>query len=320
MSPLTLAVLSLGAVAGLAILGVAIWMMRTETQPKVTAPQTGSTAPVVDAAPIANAAPVMDADPAPPPETASPASPSQVLEYPQVVSPPPPISMPTATVLPEQTPDWLSSLAPNEHPAAPAPSAAATNSEELIRLWRAPGGELIVEIDGRRYPSRYDIADEAVTRRIMNALGDLNYFVNSKTPAPVQATPAPAPTAAPADELPPAKPATEERPVVVISREEAAKQPLTVPSMDIMTQFRYLRAQGKKPQVKIKSVMEEIDEILQAKIAGTPLAKRGVKITETIHGASFWLDGRSYEAVDEIPDAEARAAVQAAIQEWDKKR
>ena len=316
MSPLTLAVLSLGAVAGLAILAVAIWMMRTETQPKVTAPQTGSTDPVVEAAPTANAAQVMDAAPAPSPETASPASPSQVLEYPQVVSPPPPISMPTATVLPEQTPDWLSSLAPNEHPAAPAPSAAATNSEELIRLWRSPNGELIVEIDGRRYHSRYDIADEAVTRRLMIALGDLNYFVNSKTTGAANATLPPAP----ADELPPAKPAAEERPVVVISREEAAKQPLTVPSMDIMTQFRYLRAQGKKPQVKIKSVMEEIDEILQAKIAGTPLAKRGVKITETIHGALFWLDGRSYEAVDEIPDAEARAAVQAAIQEWDKKR
>ena len=293
MSPLTLAVLSLGAVAGLAILGVAIWMMRTETQPKVTAPQTGSTVPVVDAAPIANAAQVMDADPAPPPETASPASPSQVLEYPQVVSP-----------------------APNEHPAAPAPSAAATNSEELIRLWRSPNGELIVEIDGRRYPSRYDIADEAVTRRLMIALGDLNYFVNSKTTGPVNATPPPAPAA----DAPPAKPPAEERPVVLISREEAARQPITVPTMDIMAQFRYLRAQEKKPQIKIKSVMEEIDEILQAKIAGTPLAKQGVKITETTHGALFWLDGRSYEGVDEIPDAEARAAVQAAIQEWDKKR
>ncbi|MEK7312578.1 MAG: hypothetical protein AAB382_11435, partial [Chloroflexota bacterium] len=244
MNGLAIAILSLGVVAGLAILAVAIWMMRTETQPKETAPQTESTAPVVEAAPTANAAQVMDAAPAPPPETAPPASPP---DYPQVVSPPPPPSMPTAPSMPESTPNWLTSLASNATAAAPAPAIPSAD-EELLRLWRAPGGELIVEVAGQRYRSRYEVKDDAVTRRIMNALGDLNYFVNSKTTGAVNATPPPAPAA----DAPPAKPPAEERPVVLMSREEAARQPITVPTMDIMAQFRYLRAQEKKPQIKIK--------------------------------------------------------------------
>lgn len=319
MTPIMLAVLSLGAVAGLAIVGIAIWMMRTEAQLKEAAPESESAIPVVDAAPVSNAS---DASP---PESASP-PPS--VEYPDLVSPPPPVTLPAA---PAPSPDWLNSLAPDTSSNnAPAPaSAPSADDEELLRLWRSADGDLTVEIGGRRYRSRFEIADETSAQRLMNALGDLNYFVNSRTAAPISATP---PPAAPPPDAPPPQPAESgpaipflsrapapERPVVKVSLKEAARKEVKPPSMDVGKQWRYLRDQKLKPEIQIKSVMEEIDEVLQVILIGTPLAGRGLKVSDGPHGAMFSLDGLNYDSVDAIPDAEAREAVRSAIQKWDQK-
>ncbi|MBI3177895.1 MAG: hypothetical protein HYZ35_07880, partial [Chloroflexi bacterium] len=110
------------------------------------------------------------------------------------------------------------------------------------------------------------------------------------------------------------------RPAVAVTGQQAAQTPLVKPSMNPFEQLRYLREREKQPEVKIKSFLEEIDEVLQAKIAGTPLIARGAKVTTGPGGtALFWLDDHSYERPDDLPDAEARAVVQAAVREWEKK-
>jgi hypothetical protein len=70
-----------------------------------------------------------------------------------------------------------------------------------------------------------------------------------------------------------------------------------------------------------RSITEQIDEILQEKIAGTPHRTRGLRVSAGPQGhALFGLDGKNYEAVDDLPDAEARTLVRAAIAEWEKKQ
>ncbi|MBM4422566.1 MAG: hypothetical protein FJ030_04130 [Chloroflexi bacterium] len=290
MNGLATVVLAIGIVAGVSILGIALWMMRNEGKPSGTAPGAET------------AGPVMEADPALKSEIASPPIPPAPSA--ESVAPIPILDPPPQT----ESPAWLNSLAPK------------ATSKEILRLRRLPNGDLMVEVDGRQYRTRFEIDDEAVSNRVLDALSDLNYFVNSIAPTPTIASlppiAPPAPTAAPASAPPPAN----EKPVVLMSAEEAAKMPITVPRMDIMAQLRYLRAQEKKPQIKIKSMMEEIDELLQAAISGAPLSKRGLKVTETAADVLFWIDGMSYDSVEGLPDADARAAVQAVIQEWNRKR
>ncbi len=210
---------------------------------------------------------------------------------------PPPAPPPPAT---EAAP---ASLALPDIPADPS-------IPELARLLRAADGALIVEIEGRRYRARAEIAEAAVGRQLLAAANDLSRFLRGESANT-------APDSAPAPLPPVTLPA---RPAVVITAQQAAQTPLVKPSMNPFEQLKYLREREKQPEVKIKSFLEEIDEVLQAKIAGTPLIARGVKVTTGPNStALFWLDDHSYERPDDLPDADARAVVQAAVREWEKK-
>ncbi|MEW5828072.1 MAG: hypothetical protein AB1846_04210 [Chloroflexota bacterium] len=68
------------------------------------------------------------------------------------------------------------------------------------------------------------------------------------------------------------------------------------------------------------SMVEQIDAILQDKIAGTPLAEKVIYLTESRGGGVLVNVGNlRYEGVNEVPDPEIQAALRAAIAEWEKK-
>lgn len=96
---------------------------------------------------------------------------------------------------------------------------------------------------------------------------------------------------------------------------------IPLPSMNPFKQMEVLREMAKNPPPTPKSIPEEIDEVLQEKVSVSPYAQRGVKVATSPKGTvRFELDGQSYEAVDELPDANVRALVKAAIAEWEKKK
>ncbi|MBI3240827.1 MAG: hypothetical protein HYZ49_00835 [Chloroflexi bacterium] len=203
-------------------------------------------------------------------------------------------------------------------PAPPVSTAPEPNPAfaEVAKLVRTPDGLLALQADGNFYLRREDIADP----KLMAALNELERFLKKEEALPPVARPSV--TASPEPPAP-SKPVEDlnGKSVVYMSAREAAQVPLTAPSMDILKQYRYLREREKQPEIKIKTVLEEIDELVQAKIADTPLAQRGLKVAADVTGAAlFWIDGRSYSAVDEVPDPEARALVKAAIQEWERKK
>ncbi len=184
-----------------------------------------------------------------------------------------------------------------------------------MRLWRSAEGELIVEVSGKRYRTRQELMDAGVEARVASTAHDLGYLLEGPAVAAVSAT---AVATSPANgAATPAKNAP--RPVTKVSLEEAAKMEIKRPTMDVTKQFRYLRDQQKQPEIQIKTVAEEIDEILQVLILETPLAGRGLKVADSLHGVSFSIDGRNYDSVDLIPDDEARNLIRAAIQKWDHK-
>jgi hypothetical protein len=68
------------------------------------------------------------------------------------------------------------------------------------------------------------------------------------------------------------------------------------------------------------SIVAQIDTILQARLQGTALASRGVRLAESRDGGVLVFVGQqSYSAVSDVPNPEVQAAIRAAISDWEKK-
>jgi hypothetical protein len=83
--------------------------------------------------------------------------------------------------------------------------------------------------------------------------------------------------------------------------------------------MQVLRELAKNPPPPPKTIAEQIDEVLQGRILGTPLIHRGIHVRPGPRGeAVFDLDGQSYPSVDDVPDGEVREVIRAAIADWEK--
>jgi hypothetical protein len=64
----------------------------------------------------------------------------------------------------------------------------------------------------------------------------------------------------------------------------------------------------------------QIDSILQAQLAGTPLGERGIRLQESPEGGVIvWVGLNKYQGVDDVPDDQIKAAIRAAINTWEAK-
>ncbi len=82
-----------------------------------------------------------------------------------------------------------------------------------------------------------------------------------------------------------------------------------------------LSVEDDEPEMKILSVIEEVNSILQKKLIGSPLAGKGIHMMEN-HNKEirFWVGLNSYDDVDEIPDADVRQIIDESVKEWEKSR
>src|SRR5216110_2541543 len=68
--------------------------------------------------------------------------------------------------------------------------------------------------------------------------------------------------------------------------------------MNPFKQMAVLREIAKNPPPELKSITEQIDDVLQARIIGTPMIHRGLHVKPGPRGdAIFEADGQSYSAV-----------------------
>lgn len=76
-----------------------------------------------------------------------------------------------------------------------------------------------------------------------------------------------------------------------------------------------------EPEIKMLSVIDEVNEILQKKLHGSPLAGKGIHLMEN-HNKEirFWVGLISYNDVEEIPDEEVRQIIDASVREWEESR
>jgi hypothetical protein len=64
----------------------------------------------------------------------------------------------------------------------------------------------------------------------------------------------------------------------------------------------------------------QIDSVLQTRLAGTPLAEKGIRLQESPEGGVLvWVGVEKYGGIDDVPDAQIKTALRAAIAEWENK-
>jgi hypothetical protein len=75
-----------------------------------------------------------------------------------------------------------------------------------------------------------------------------------------------------------------------------------------------------EPAPETQSIVAQIDSILQARLAGTPLAEKGVRLQESPEGGVLvWVGLNKYEGIEDVPDEGIKAALKGAVAEWEDK-
>jgi hypothetical protein len=66
-------------------------------------------------------------------------------------------------------------------------------------------------------------------------------------------------------------------------------------------------------------MIEQIDVILQKKLASTPLQNKGIRLQESVSGALWIYVGlKRYEGIDAVPEEEIKVIIRQAVAEWDR--
>jgi len=200
-----------------------------------------------------------------------------------------------------------------------AKSAGAPKGHvEVLRVWWDKQSESILPEIGGKYPRNAALLTEAQHAHLIRVILSLRQWMGynpaaaEPEPTPQRAAAAPQARGAPGEEAPP-----NISPVTAF----AESLPKPVGYMDALRSNPFKRPQIASPktaeEARPKSIVEQIDEILQTQIASTPLTARAVALKELPSGGMVIFIGRQqYEGVDAIPDPEIKAAIKRAAQTW----
>lgn len=102
---------------------------------------------------------------------------------------------------------------------------------------------------------------------------------------------------------------------------DSINQPSTpLPPISIKPSAKPAEPAQEKPAPPPTSIVGQINLVLQEKLAGSPLEERGISLSQSAEGGVIVTIGVSqYFGVDEVPDADVKALIRAAIADWEKK-
>jgi hypothetical protein len=168
----------------------------------------------------------------------------------------------------------------------------------LLRL-KIKNGIPLLEIDGALLNTKNISADQK--KRLIELLSVIRPWLEGgqvvAPPAQTQTTPAlqsapqPAPVRTPA---PPVSPA-------------AAAQTLPVTNLS-------------EKEFKALNIIAQIDHVFQTRIIGTPYETMGIRIFEgSVGSVEVKIGSNRYSSIDDVPDADIKKIIRAAIAEWEEK-
>ncbi len=184
-------------------------------------------------------------------------------------------------------------------------SAAAAPGITLMRMWMDNSEFVRLDLDGRTVD--HSNLDEHQRKRLINLMVTMRPWVEGRG----EGASAPPPASVPAQ---PAAPAPEIPPVSFVQEPRVKPQPVTLQAI-----FAPKPVPQEEPSGP-RTMVEQIDAILQERLAKSSLAGRRVKILESVDkGVIVQVDGKEYLGVGEVPDPDVQSMLRAATAEWEKK-
>jgi len=182
-------------------------------------------------------------------------------------------------------------------PAGPVPPPDET---PVLDVSQDKSGGLRLVLDGQRTDPRTLSADQR--KRLIEVLTLMRPWLETSKPSspPARSKPASPPQAVPPSAA---------RPSPEPSLAPAPRPPAPPPVDDDDT-----------PAVSAQSIVAQIDSILQAYIAGTPLAEKGIRLQESPDGGVIvWVGIDKFQGVEDVPDEQIKAAIRASIAKWESR-
>lgn len=185
---------------------------------------------------------------------------------------------------------------------ASSPATVTVDDPGLMRI-KNDNGSLTLDLDGTRVNASSLSNDQR--KRLIEMLNFIRPWLENK--------PAPAPPS-PSASVPVVQQATPVASVPATATPRPISQPVT------QNQDKSSTAKNDRPAAPANSIVGQIDSILQERLVGTPLEERGVFLAQSPEGGvNVYIGLTRYSSVDEVPDMEIKAAIRAAISEWEDK-
>lgn len=206
---------------------------------------------------------------------------------------------------------------PASAPTPAKPETITVDDPGLLRL-KDVNGSYVLDLDGRRVNPNSFTSDQR--RRLIDMLNILRPWLEGRSPsepaAPARSAPASARSATIDDRLNAlGDPAPERRPAPPQPAPPVARQPTQPPAARPST-----IAKEDRPAAPANSIVSQIDSILQERLVGTPLEERGIFLAQSPEGGVIVYVGLTrYNGIEDVPDPDIKAAIRAAIADWENK-
>ena len=172
---------------------------------------------------------------------------------------------------------------------------AGADDVEVFSAWRTRSNKVWLSMDGTRLNDKAAL-QPGQYQRLLALVLDLRPWLESGRPA----TPKPESTQQP---LHPAMPTPG-----VFQPSVQAKKKNGAPAGEPV-----------EPAPALDSIIQQIDKVLQARLATSAFKDRGIRLVEGPGGIVIVKDGiNGYEGVDAIPDPEIKILIQQAVADWEK--
>lgn len=153
---------------------------------------------------------------------------------------------------------------------------------------------------------------------LVKVLGEIRTWLGE----PEAAVPAPSVQVVPPSSAPVVvQPTSETTPIQPETLVQALTPPAIKVSMNPIDLFaKAIQSEVKPVNAAPKSIVAQIDAILQEKLEGTPMEKRGIRLVELPGKPMVVVVGLDqFEGVDDVPDEEIRNLIRSSAKEWENR-
>jgi hypothetical protein len=186
-------------------------------------------------------------------------------------------------------------LAPPPPPDSEKNTLADEGDIEVLTAWRTSSKQVWLGMDGMRMNDKKALSPEQ-NQRLLALVLDLRPWLETARPV----APIPEPT------LPPLRPATPTPAAALPAVKQGKKNGSPTD-------------EKAEPAPVLDSIIQQIDKVLQEKLATSPFKERGIQLVEGLGGIVIVKDGiNNYEGLDAIPDPEVKELIRQSVADWEK--